>query len=94
MRKVCRFCKGAGSMVLPGYGSRVCGNCKGTGKEPQTHFDKITESPEELAEFICDIWTKDKHHLFDKFESAEYEQGIGIGGKKVLVEWLMQESTE
>ena len=58
----------------------------------QTNFSRITATPESLAEFINEVFTTDKNDIWSKFESAEYEQGIGIGGKKVLVEWLKQES--
>lgn len=34
----------------------VCGACKGTGEIPdKTNFDRITASPEALAEFISEL---------------------------------------
>ncbi len=92
----CPHCNGKGRKELTRAYSLVCGWCEGTGeiKTPiLTQFDRVTESPEKLAEFICELWTKDKDHLFDKFEAAEYEEGIGIGGKRVITEWLKEELT-
>lgn len=87
MRKICRFCKGAGKIFLPGFGSRTCGNCKGTGQEPQTHFDEITESPEALAELLL----KFQHNGF----MARSEISIvTLPTKQDIIEWLKQKGTE
>ena len=45
---------------------------------------------EQLAEEIVNLTLLDKYKLYDKMESAEYDIGIGVGAKKVIVEWLKQ----
>ena len=90
----CPHCNGKGRKELSRAYSLVCGWCNGTGQiASRTNFDRVTESPETLAEFICELWTKDKDHLYEKFEAAEYEEGIGIGGKNAITKWLKEEMT-
>ena len=48
---------------------------------------------EQLAEEIVNLTLLDKYKLYDKMESAEYDIGIGVGAKKVIVEWLKQPHT-
>ena len=47
-------------------------------------------STEELAGLIVNMTLLDKYRLYDRMESAEYEYGIGVGAKKVTVEWLKE----
>ena len=49
---------------------------------------------EQLAEEIVNLTLFDKYKLYDQMESAEYEHGIGVGAKKVIVEWLKQPHRE
>ena len=79
--------------------SGVCGDCayfnrcrnSEIAKLPKSHIEWMREaSIYEMAEFIVNMTLLDKYKLYDRMESAEYEQGIGIGAKKVIVEWLKE----
>lgn len=79
--------------------SGICGGCaylqscrnNEIAKLPKTNIEFMHQSSaEELAEFIVNMTLLDKYKLYDRMESAEYEQGIGIGAKKVIVEWLKE----
>lgn len=48
---------------------------------------------EQLAEEIVNMTLLDKYKLYDRMESAEYDIGIGVGAKNVIVEWLKQPHT-
>lgn len=68
-----------------------CIECDGTGEVEMTNeYFLQTATTEQLAEFIVNMTLLDKYKLYDRMESAEYEQGIGIGAKKVIVEWLKE----
>ena len=83
--------------------SGVCGDCvylnkcrnSVIAKLPKTNIEWMREwmreaSIYEMAEFIVNMTLLDKYKLYDRMESAEYEYGIGIGAKKVIVEWLKE----
>ena len=79
--------------------SGVCGDCvylnkcrnSVIAKLPKTNIEWMREaSIYEMAEFIVNLTLLDKYKLYDRMESAEYEQGIGVGAKKVIVEWLTE----
>ena len=79
--------------------SGVCGDCaylnkcrnSEIAKLPKSHIEWMREaSIYEMAEFIVNMTLLDKYKLYDRMESAEYEQGIGVGAKKVIVEWLKE----
>ena len=57
-------------------------NSKKVSKEPQTNFQRITQSEEALAEFLDDIPQEIINPLY------------GVPTKKRALEWLKQESTE
>lgn len=66
----CRYCDGTGTSNICVNGTfKSCAACDGTGEEvpedevlyiTDTNFDRITQSPEALAEFIseitCECW--------------------------------------
>ena len=58
---------------------------------PKSHIEWMREaSIYEMAEFIVNLTLLDQYKLYDRMESAEYEDGIGVGAKKVIVEWLKE----
>ena len=74
-------------------GYRPCEYCNGTGEVKQTNFQRITASPEALAEFIgsvldccTDEFDECKHCPLDKTCIA------GKGFKRIALEWLKQEA--
>lgn len=83
--------------------SGVCGGCAyfnrcrndEIAKLPKSHIEWMREaSIYEMAEFIVNLTLLDQYKLYDRMESAEYEHGIGIGAKKVIVEWLKEKHNE
>ena len=74
----------------------VCGVCPNydyckSKEKPMTNEEYLKScTTEQLAEFIVNLTLLDKYKLYDRMEAAEYEQGIGVGAKKVIVEWLKQ----
>lgn len=79
--------------------SGVCGGCKHLNacrnneiaNLPKSHIEWMREaSIYEMAEFIVNLTLLDQYKLYDRMESAEYDIGIGVGAKKVIVEWLKQ----
>ena len=58
-------------------------------KQPQTNFDRITQSPESLAEWVTDLESFDFCiHCCPKY----YEECDSTMCKEMMVEWLKQES--
>lgn len=81
----------------------VCGDCVYLNKcrnsvivkLPKSHIEWMrTASIYEMAEFIVNMTLLDKYKLYDRMEAAEYEHGIGVGAKKVIVEWLKEKHDE
>ena len=94
----CKHCDGDGVIVDVEYGHAgkyMCDYCWGTGVvEPMTEQEYLqTCTTEQLAEEIVKMTLLDKYKLYDRMESAEYDIGIGVGAKKVIVEWLKQPHT-
>ena len=89
----CYVCNASGRIAGNGHRhSHKCTRCNGTGQinyYSLTKFDWLKMATmEELAEWIFEVYMTDKHHLFDRIESAEYEQGNS--GKQEIMEWLKE----
>ena len=92
----CSECDGAGYKKISATSCAICERCGGMGEVKQTNFDRITASPEALAEFInkaeriyercCNDWDV-------RCDSCEC-QWCGIAGRSELVEWLKQPHRE
>jgi len=68
-----------------------CFKCNGTGEIEQTNEEWLRKcSTEELAELIVNLTLLDKYRLYDRFEAAEYERGIDVGGKQEAMKWLKE----
>ena len=87
-KNICLACWGTG--LVPDFWDETkevqCPRCHGTGKEPnKTNFQRITASPEVLAEFIV--------KLVDDC-TIRHECGICHSwcDEKVVSSWLKQES--
>ena len=97
----CEACCGSGYINFwtdDGHISmRTCRRCDGYGyikAKPMTNEEHLKScTTEQLAEEIVNLTLLDKYKLYDQMESAEYEHGIGVGAKKVIVEWLKQPHT-
>ena len=83
---ICPVCKGERTILKKEQGKScyevvlgICDKCHGTGEIKATNFQRITASPEVLAEILTDIQT-DGHFGVD---CMTYEERL---------EWLMQES--
>lgn len=79
------------------YGWEMCKKFTPIPKQPQTNFQRITESEEVLAEFIvkaCMIAEQDQAcSLLDVYKramSTDYKLNVFL--TKELIEWLKQES--
>lgn len=103
----CRYCDGTGTSNSCVNGTfEPCSACDGTGEEvpedevlyiTDTNFDRITRSPEALAEFmgdvrcdICKLCYNDDNAICPNTKCPNTKEVC----KKVWVEWLKQESTE
>ena len=91
----CPKCNGTGEANMSNgmFAWKVeCDECCGGGVvAPLTEEEYIQScDTEKLAEFIVNLTLLDKYKLYDRMEAAEYEQGIGIGAKKVIVKWLKE----
>ena len=81
--------KGEGCDNHIGYDIEKCSAFK---RKPLTRFEHLqTCSMEELAEIIFNMTLLDKYKLYDRMEAAEYEHGIGVGGKQEAMKWLKEE---
>ena len=110
MEMKCDLCNGTGRLLKPWFDATgamtrfpgdKCFMCDGKGKvdepqtkKPNTNFDRITESPEKLAEFIQDAMAYCKHCKADCATACGYYQQheiVPCAGDG-LVEWLKQEA--
>ena len=100
---ICPYCKGEGYTHVQWqegiYHVRTysvkCYRCDGKGEVEPTNEEFIRNcTTEELAEIIFEVYMTDKHRLFDRIESAEYEHGIGVGGKQEIIKWLGEKHNE
>ena len=76
-----------------------CRNVSPFRDKPLTNFDRITQNPEALAEFISNamyIFDTERHILtLEALKIAlKTERQIGIIGFNEIMEWLKQESEE
>ena len=84
---ICPECKGERA-VYRCFQNRItltpCPKCNGVGEIVYTNFDRITDSPEKLAEFIAD----DRMHCH--FATCD----VSCNGctKQGVLEWLNEES--
>ena len=90
---ICPTCKGGRTLLKKVRGKGcyevvldVCDQCNGTGEIKATNFQRITASPEKLAEFIAD----DRMHCH--FATCD----VSCNGctKQGVLEWLNEESKE
>lgn len=88
-------------------GCELIKECRETGAElqtckrykPKTNFDRITDSPEALAEFIADamfLYSTNKHiYTIEAVKMASKKEGIDIDIEfiyKDVLDWLNKES--
>ena len=72
-----------------------CPKCNGVGEVMHTNFDRITESPEVLAEFIHEA-----ESVYERCAKGDLNcdycecQWCGLAGRKDLIDWLNEESKE
>jgi len=72
---------------------RIYENCRNVAHGRETNFDRITASPEALAEFI-----NKAEETYERCCKGDIRcdfcdcQWCGIAGRSELVEWLKQES--
>lgn len=76
-----------------------CPMCDGRGEIVHTNFDRITDSPEKLAEFIADamfLYSTNRHiYTIEAVEMASKKEGIDVVldcTYRDVVEWLYKES--
>lgn len=90
-------------------GCELIKECRETGAElqtckrykPKTNFDRITDSPEKLAEFIADamfLYSTNRHiYTIEAVEMASKKEGIDVVLEftyRDVNEWLYKESKE
>ena len=89
----CSECDGVGYKKLSPTSCAICERCGGMSEVKETNFDRITESPETLAEFI---WTITDICLnYDKYSASEikkYEKCLQ--SRNDVVEWLKEKYNE
>lgn len=99
----CKRCNGTGRLLEPFYDTTglianfkgdICFVCNGTGNVEMTNFDRITASPEALAEFIFYIFSQICNDNICEECAAEWCKNKQGFKKADVVEWLKQESTE
>ena len=90
---LCDRCKNKCKFMLKNKTLDTCGLF-----EKQTNFDRITKTPEALAEFICQAFYQDdgRYNSFQQdiedeycYERNHYEYG---DREQVILDWLKQES--
>ena len=102
----CSECDGVGYKKLSPVSCAICERCGGMGEVKQTNFDRITESPETLAEFIyclveaCDYAAGNGAKKISQYanEDANDKRHIDLihGNRDFgeLLNWLNEESKE
>ena len=90
-------------------GCELIQECRETGAElqtckrykPKTNFDRITDSPEKLAEFIADamfLYSTNRHiYTIEAVKMASKKEGINVVldcTYRDVNEWLYKESKE
>ena len=95
---ICPECKGERA-VYRCFQNRItltpCPKCNGVGEIVHTNFDRITASPEKLAEFIHEA-----ESVYERCAKGDLNcdycecQWCGLAGRTDLVDWLNEESKE
>ena len=99
---ICPTCKGERA-VYRCFQNRItltpCPKCNGVGEIVITNFDRITASPEKLAELIADavfLYSTNRHiYTIEAVKMANKKEGIDINLDcvyKDVVDWLKEES--
>ena len=84
----CSECDGVGYKKISATSCAICERCGGMGEVKETNFDRITKTPEALAELMKDCVFCDDCPITDKSVCKyKYENC-----KEAWVEWLKQES--
>lgn len=81
----CSECDGVGYKKISATSCAICERCGGMGEVKETNFDRITKSPEALAEFISKVT------IAAWFAQANSELPKPNGSREWLA-WLKQES--
>lgn len=77
--------------------------CRETGAElqtckrykPKTNFDRITDSPEALAKFVYEVESAYERCIKGDLSCDNCEcKWCGLAGRKMLIDWLNEESKE
>lgn len=103
---ICPTCKGGKTLLKKVQGKGcyevvlgICDQCNGTGEIKATNFQRITASPEKLAEFIADamfLYSTNRHiFTVEAVKLASKKEGIDINLDcvyKDVVKWLNEES--
>lgn len=102
----CDICNGVGKLEVEEKGTVIqgaywkCPHCNGTGEIKQTNFDRITASPEALAEFMWN-YTHDLITDWNRLEDPIFRAmplknilGDNCTKRDSWVKWLKQESEE
>lgn len=88
----CSRCNGRGRILVDnGRVELICCACNGSGEVEQTNFDRITSSPETLAEFIIDKLQYCKRPVCPICPVWKKCDGAS---KEAFVEWLREEHHE
>ena len=95
---ICPKCKGS-RMVFKRIENTVvlgrCPMCDGLGEIKGTNFQRITESPEKLAEFIHEA-----ESVYERCAKGDLIcdycecRWCGLAGRKDLIDWLNEENKE
>lgn len=94
---ICRYCNGTGTSNTCVNGTfKPCAACNGTGEEREekiTNFDRITASPEALAEFIENILDACSGDI-DECDVCQLGKHCNPcdGFRKIALNWLNEES--
>ena len=91
-------------MIFNCFHGKTCNGCEVTKcphrkEKPVTNFERITESPDRLAEFIADamfLYSTNRHiYTIEAVEMASKKEGINVVldcNYRDVVEWLYKES--
>ena len=95
----CSECDGVGYKKISATSCAICERCGGTGEvgeAKETNFDRITKTPEALAEFINKAERIYERCCNDGDVRCDFCecQWCGIAGRSELVEWLKQPHRE
>ena len=86
----CSECNGVGYKKISAISCAICERCGGIGEVKETNFDRITKSPEALAELMQNCVDCDDCPITDRSVCQYKDENC----KKSWIEWLKQESKE